>query len=137
MEIKRTFDLLEHIRQQYPDMKDVIAGKENGKWIRYSATEYGNLAEDFSCGLFEYGLDKGDLVVTISNNRPEWNIVDMGLSQSGIIHVPVYPTISTEEYSYILGHCEPKLVFVSDRLLYEKIRPVADKIKSIINLLSY
>ena len=41
------------------------------------------------------------MVATISNNRPEWNIVDMALSQAGIVNVPIYPTISKEEYDYI------------------------------------
>ena len=77
------------------------------------------------------GLKKGDLVVTISNNRPEWNIMDMALSQAGIIHVPIYPTISEDDYTYILNNCEPKMVIVSDKLLHDKIKPIADKVTSV------
>jgi long-chain acyl-CoA synthetase len=137
MEFTRTFEMLDHIKHNFPDKDDVISGKENGKWIRYSIEEYSTTATYVSYGLYEAGLRKGDLVVTISNNRPEWNITDMALSQAGMIHVPVYPTISREEYNYILNHCEPKVIIVSDKSLYEKIMPVAEKVSSVIAIMTF
>jgi long-chain acyl-CoA synthetase len=83
------------------------------------------------------GLKKGDLVVTISSNRPEWNYLDMALSQSGIIHVPIYPTISEDDYTYILNNCEPKILIVSDKMLQDKIKPIVDKIPSVQAIYSY
>ena len=84
-----------------------------------------------SYGLLSLGLKKGDKVAMVSNNRPEWNIIDMGISQAGMIHIPIYPTISVEEYDYILDDAKPKLIFVSDKGLFEKIRPLVDKAASI------
>ena len=101
MELKRTFDILDHILSICPEKDDILACKEKGTWIKYSVREYLEQVENTSYGLMALGLKKGDLVVTISNNRPEWNIVDMALSQAGIIHVPVYPTISEDDYTYI------------------------------------
>jgi long-chain acyl-CoA synthetase len=137
MELLRTFDILDNISKLCPDKEDILASKEKGAWFRYSVKEYIQLVELTSYGLMSMGLIKGDLVVTISNNRPEWNIMDMAMSQAGIIHVPVYPTISEDDYAYILANCQPKLVVVSDRSLLEKIKPIADKISSIRSIFSY
>jgi len=60
--------------------------------------------------------------------------MDMALSQIGVVHVPIYPTISEDDYTYILNNCEPKLVIVSDKSLHEKIRPIADKFLRFGNL---
>ena len=137
MELKRTFDILNHLLELCPEKNDMLAGKEKGNWVQYSVKEYAALAEQASFGLLAMGLQKGDLVVTISNNRPEWNIMDMALSQIGVVHVPIYPTISEDDYTYILNNCEPKLVIVSDKSLHEKIRPIADKIPSVLGIFTY
>ena len=130
MEITRTFDLLNLYREKYR-MEDALAGKEKGVWVRYSSDQYIEYANNISYGLLSLGLKKGDKVCTISNNRPQWNFVDMGVAQAGIIHVPVYPTISNEEYEYILKDAEPSVIFLSDKFLYNKIKPIADTIESV------
>jgi long-chain acyl-CoA synthetase len=127
MEPTRTFDLLDRIKNLYPDKTDVVAGKENGKWRRYAVNEYIDYCNRVSYALLSMGIKKGDKIAIISNNRPEWNFTDFGISQIGAISVPIYPTISIEEYEYILGHAEPKIIFISDKSLYEKIKPVADQ----------
>jgi len=130
MEVTRTFDILDLYREK--NIKDdALAGKEDGAWVKYSSAQYIENANNVSYGLLAFGLKKGDRIATISNNRPEWNFVDMGMSQAGLIHVPVYPTISAEEYTYILDHAEPSLVFISDKTLLEKIRPICEKIPAI------
>jgi len=137
MDVTRTFDLLSSYTELYSDKTDALAGKENGKWVHYSTKDYVESANFISCGLLSMGLKKGDRVATVSNNRPEWNMMDMGLSQAGIVHVPIYPTISVEDYKYILKHCEPKILIVSDKILYEKLKPVAEKTPSISYLFTY
>lgn len=137
MEITRTFDLLDRYNERYANKTDALAGKSNGKWVHYSTRDYINNANWISYGLMALGLQKGDMVATVSNNRPEWNMVDMGLSQAGIVHVPIYPTISVEDYTYILNHCEPKLLIVSDKALLEKLKPVAQQVKSIKEIYTY
>jgi len=131
METTRTFDLLDRLLENYPQKDDILAGKENKQWVKYSTKNYVELATMFSYGLLSLGLKKGDKVAMVSNNRPEWNFIDMGISQAGMIHIPIYPTISAEEYDYILDDAKPKLIFVSDKVLFEKIRPIVDKAASI------
>ena len=130
MEITRTFDLLNLYREKYK-MEDALAGKEKGVWVRYSSDQYIDFSTNISFGLLALGLKKGDKVATISNNRPQWNFVDMGVAQAGIIHVPVYPTISLEEYEYILKDSEPSVIFLSDKALFNKIKPIADNVESV------
>lgn len=137
MELKRTFEILDNLMAICPEKNDILSGKEKGKWVRYSVKDYISQANYTSYGLMAMGLKKGDLVVTISNNRPEWNIMDMALSQAGIVHVPVYPTISEDDYTYILNNCEPRIVIVSDKSLYERISPIASKVTGVMEIFTY
>jgi long-chain acyl-CoA synthetase len=125
MEITRTFDLLNLYKEKYK-MEDALAGKEEGVWVRNSSEQMIEKSHLTSLGLMELGLKKGDMVALIANNRPEWNFVDMGAAMAGMIMVPIYPTISLEEYEYILNDCKPKIIIVSDKALYDKIKPLAD-----------
>ena len=131
MEVTRTFDLLDRLLENYPQKDDILAGKENKQWVKYSTKDYIELASMVSYGLLALGMKKGDKVAMVSNNRPEWNFIDIGISQAGLILVPIYPTISVEEYEYILDDAKPKLIFVADKGLFEKIRPIVDKAASI------
>lgn len=136
MEVTRTFDLLERYSRQFVK-PDVLAGKKDGEWIRYSSNDYLDYAMNFACGLVAMGYGKGDKIVTVSTNRPEWNFVDMGMAMVGVIHVPVYPTIGPEEYRYILNHCDAKTILISDRLLLNKIKPVLDDVPAITKVYTF
>ena len=127
MKIKRNFDLLELYRNEYSDKKDALVKKVEDEWIKYSAEDYVNLSNYVSYGLLKLGLKKGDKIATITNNRPEWNIMDMGMSQIGVIHVPVYPTLSYDDFSFIFNHSETSYVFLSGKLLLNKIKPIIKK----------
>lgn len=61
----------------------------------------------------------------------------MGASQIGVVHVPIYPTISFEDYKYIIGHAKPKLLFVSDKTLAEKLRPIVESPEDIQEMYSF
>jgi len=130
MEITRTFDLLERYKELYP-MEAALAGKQDGVWVKYSSQDYINYANYVSCGLLSLGYKKGDKIATILNSRPEWNFIDMGLSQIGIVHVPIYPTIGTEEYDYILRHSEVKAVFIANKLIWNKVKPIINNVSTI------
>jgi long-chain acyl-CoA synthetase len=117
MTVERTFDLLDNYRNN-PVKEDALCGKKNGVWIKYSSDDYIDYSYKFSYGLLETGIKKGDKVITVSNNRPEWNFVDMGLAMTGVIHVPVFTSLNISEYQYIINHSEAKLILVSDKKLH-------------------
>ena len=138
MEIKRNFDLLERFAQM-PDTvgKFKLAGKEGGRWREYDTNEYRNMVMNVSMGLLALEYKPGDKVATITNNRPEWNFMEMGTAQAGMVHVPVHPTLSEEDLVYILNHSEAKLVIVSDATLYSTISAVKDKIPALRQILTF
>ena len=137
MELTRLFDILELYRTDYAGKSDAFAKNVDGKWITYSAEDYIEYCTSISYGLLELGLEKGDRVATISTNRPEWNMLDMGIAQAGLVHVPIYPTISNTEQEYILNHCEAKVLCVSDHMLMKKVKPVLDKVPSLKAVFTY
>ncbi|MBN2524273.1 MAG: long-chain fatty acid--CoA ligase [Bacteroidales bacterium] len=128
MKLTRIFDILQNSYENFPDKQDALVHKENGVWINHSVREYYDTAHKLSYGLIALGFNKGDRVATISNNRPEWNFLDMALNQTGLIHVPVYPTLSDSDYEFILDHADPKMLVVSDKSLLQKLKPVATKV---------
>lgn len=123
MEITRIFDILELHKNTYKK-EDALAYKVNGEWEKISSKEYVSLANNFSYGLMALGLKKNDKIAIIANNRPEWNIIDMGALQAGITTIPIYPTISDDDYRYILEHAGPKFIFISDKNLVDRLRPL-------------
>ena len=130
MEITRLFDLLPHYATYFPK-DDALAVKENGVWVTYSTKQYIDKVNYISYGLMQLGVKKGDRIASISNNRPEWNFLDMALHQLGAIHVSIYPTISESDYEYILNHAEVKMVFVSGWDLLRKIQNIIDRIPAL------
>jgi len=136
IEVKRTFDILDRILHEFP-RKDALGGKDSDDWYVYSTAEYVEKSHQFAMGLMALGLKKGDKVATVTSNRPEWNFADMGLAMTGIVHVPIYPTIGDDEYSYILEHAEIHLLLVGDRKLYEKLSPIAAHLPEIAGIYSF
>ena len=130
--ITRVFDLLTNLKENYK--KDVIIGtKKKGKWITYSTEEFYKLTQYFSSGLLELGFRQGDKIATITTNTPEWNIIDMALAQLGIIHIPIYPNLSKDEYNYIINHSESVAAFVFDQKHYNILSEIAENIEPLKN----
>ena len=124
MEIKRVFDLLDHYVEKYPNQKEALSGKKNGQWVHYSIQDYIEHANILSYALIELGIEKGDKVAMILANRPEWNMLDMAIGQVGGITVPVYPTISEEDYRYILADCDAKMVIIDGLSVMHKVTSI-------------
>lgn len=125
--VTRTFDILERALNNFP-RKDALGGKKGGKWYTYSTQEYNEKVHQMALGLMALGLKRGDKIATVTTNRPEWNFADMGMAMSGIVHVPIYPTLGEDEYKYILKHAEVKIMIVGDKKLYDKLCPLANMI---------
>jgi len=136
MSILRTFDLLDRYAKHF-NRDNVLNIKENGKWQGYSATEYIKLAHSFAYGLMAMGYQQEDKIVSVSNNRPEWNFIDMGMAMLGVVHVPVFPSLSVNEYGYILKHSDAKLVIVSDKSLYKLLEQGNKKVQGGIEIYSF
>lgn len=132
----RNFDLLERFTTNFPG-KQALSEKIDGNWKFYTSEQYSELAYQFAYGLLELGFGKGDKIMTITNNRPQWNFVDMGMSMAGLVHVPVYTSMNAEEYSYIMKHSDAKMVIVSDKKLYDLIFPESKKVKEVEHFFTF
>ena len=128
--VTRTFDILSNAEEKY-NYDEALAVKRYGKWETFSTKEYRENVDLVSLGLLALGLNKNDKVAIVTNNRPEWNFLEMGIAQIGCIQVTIYPTISDKEYRHILSHSEAKILFVSNNELYQRLKPVFDDIDSL------
>ena len=129
IEITRIFDFPPYLKETY-NLEKALTTKYNGKWTSISAEEYVEQANAVSRGLLKLGVKPNDKIAVISTtNRTEWNILDIGVLQLGAQNVPIYPTISEEDYEYVLNHSESVYCFVSDEEVLEKVNAVKDKTK--------
>lgn len=136
VKVTRTFDLLDRYLQEFP-RADALGGKNNGEWYTYSTEQYFKKSHQFGLGLLALGFEKGDKIATVTANRPEWNFVDMGMAMAGVVHVPMYPNISKDEYQYILEHAEAKMLIVGDKKLVEKLKPISKRIPGLRDIYSF
>ncbi len=126
--ITRIFDLLPYYENKFKFKDAVLAGKEEGQWVKYDIKKVREIVDDISYALLHLGIKKADKIATISNNCPEWNFIDMAILQTGAIHVPIYPTISESDYKHILNHSDVKFVFVGGKELFRKIEHILPEI---------
>ena len=130
MEIKRIFDIPYHQLKNFPN-DDCLVDKRNGQWIKTSTQEFVDKANLISMGLLKLGIKPGDKIAMICNNRSEWNIMDIGILQTGAINVPVYPTISQDDYKFIFNDAEVKLCIVSDEEILLKAKAAKADVPSL------
>ena len=127
MELTRVFDLLTNLEQICPDKEDVLAKRINNQWVKYSTKDYVRLSHAAARSFLALGLKPGTRIISISSNRPEWNFIDMGCALARMVHTPVYPTLSAEDYLFIFNHSEAEIIFIGNELLYKKISPVVEQ----------
>lgn len=136
MEIKVLPDFLAEALSHHP-RPDCIAGKKEGQWVRYSTQDVQNKADAVSRALLRLGLKKGDRIALVSPNRPEWNFVDLGAIQIGVVVVPLYANSIPKDYEYIIQHAECRLVFCSGGEVYQKVRQILDHCPSVEKVFAF
>jgi long-chain acyl-CoA synthetase len=126
--ITRLFDFPYYQLEKFNSIPDALVTKNNGTWIKTSTEDYIEKANTISRALLRMGVQPNDKIAVISsNNRTEWNIIDIGILQIGAQNIPIYPTISAEEYEYILNHSQAIYCFVSDTEVMRKINLIREK----------
>ena len=127
--ITRIFDLLELFKDEYSSVPDLFNVKKDGVWLHYSAEDYVNYSQWVSLGLLALGITRGTRIATLMVNCPEWNFFDMGILQVGAVQVPIYPTISEENYRYIFNDADIEYLVFSDAEIYQRIKNVLPELK--------
>ncbi|OGX90730.1 AMP-dependent synthetase/ligase [Hymenobacter coccineus] len=121
MDVRRSFDILPYQLATFAKT-DALAAKIDGQWAPLSTQQVQDQANLVSLGLRALGLQRGDKVALISMNRPEWLLADFGIAQIGATSVPMYPSITVEDYKYIFTDAGVRAVFVSDEKLFHKVQ---------------
>ncbi|QSB28521.1 long-chain fatty acid--CoA ligase [Flavobacterium sp. CLA17] len=135
--ITRLFDFPYYQQENY-DLPVALATKKNGTWEKTSSQEYIAKANAISRALLQMGVQKDDKIALItSNNRTEWNIMDIGILQTGAQNVPIYPTIAEEDYEYILNHSGSIYCFVSDDEVLRKVLAIKANVPTLKEVYSF
>ncbi|WP_291286000.1 long-chain fatty acid--CoA ligase, partial [Flavobacterium sp.] len=135
--ITRLFDFPYYQQETY-NLQVALATKKNGVWEKTSSQEYIAKANAISRALLRMGVQKDDKIALItSNNRTEWNIMDIGILQTGAQNVPIYPTIAEEDYEYILNHSGSIYCFVSDTEVLDKVNAIKANVPTLKEVYSF
>ena len=134
--ITRVFDLLPNCVLPV-NKNDSFANKVNGEWKKYSAVELIETVNKVSLGLMKLGVKKDDKIAIISPNRPEWNFIELGIQQLGAVSVPMYPTITIEDYKYIFSDAEVKFIFVAGKELLVKVLEATQTLEGIQGIYTF
>ena len=133
----RLFEFISYQKDHAP-LEKSFTTKYNGKWESISSQTFCDQAESISNALIELGIQTQDKIAMISsNNRTEWSLMDIGLLTIGAVNVPIYPTISSKDYEYILNHSESQYCFVSDEEVYDKVMAIQKNVTSLKKIYSF
>ena len=133
----RLFDFITYQKDHAP-LKNSFTTKYDGKWESISSEMFCEQAEQISNALIELGIEPQDKIAMItSSNRTEWSLMDVGLLAVGAVNVPIYPTIASADYEYILKHSESQYCFVSDQEVYDKVMAIEKNVNSLKKIYSF
>ena len=130
---KRLFDLPYRQLELFPGL-NMLNTKVNGTWKKITSQQFIDYVNEVSRGLVAYGIKPGEKIGLISENRLEWNVIDMAIQQVGGVVVAIYPNISDADYQYIFSDAEIKLCFVSNESLYERVNALKPNLPSLAHL---
>jgi long-chain acyl-CoA synthetase len=135
--VTRLFDFAQYQLDHAP-LEKAFNTKFDGQWVSTSTAEFIRQANSVSKALLDLGVKPNDKIALISmSNRTEWSVLDMAVLQIGAQTVPIYPTISKEDYAYILNHSEAKYCFVSCDEVLDKVLDVTNELKHLKEIYSF
>lgn len=117
--------------------KAAFREKKNGKWVATSFKDLKIRAQRIARFLLSRGIEPGERVVLVSNNRTEWPVIEMGIQTATAASVPIYPSTAPDTILHILENCEAKIAFLEDKKQLEKfreVRPEASFLKEVVVL---
>jgi long-chain acyl-CoA synthetase len=103
--------------------KPFLWARRDGDWQSISWGEAARQVAALAASLKQLGLQKGDRVMLVSENRPEWLIADLGIMAAGCVTVPTYTTNTTRDHQHILGNSGARAVIVSTQKLATTLVP--------------
>lgn len=121
--------------KSYPK-DDLLLFKKEGKYVPISTEEFADRVKCFSLGLRDLGLEAGDKLIILSENRPEWVISDVANLCLGGITVPIYTSLIPEQIKYIIDDSDAKIVVVSDQSQWQKIEAIKSQLTKVTSYIT-
>lgn len=135
-EIKSLPQMLKMNVEKYPD-KPAMKFKKQGKWEDITFRQLYRKVLMASRGLLRLGIKQGDKIAILSENRPFWAEADLAILSIGAVNVPVYPTNTAEQIKYVLQHSEARVVFVSNKIQYNKLFQIKDELPNLERVITF
>jgi long-chain acyl-CoA synthetase len=123
--------------QRFGQQPVAMRAKRGGRWVELSYQELADRVQDLSIGLLELGIQPGDRVAILSENRPEWAIADYACLAARCTDVPIYPTLPAKQVEYCLCDSGAVAVFVSTRHQLEKIESIRQRIPGLRHVIAF
>ena len=122
--------------ENYPK-PDFMLYKKDGRYIPISTEEFGLRVKHFCLGLKELGLERGDKIIILSENRPEWVMSDFSHMCLGAITVPIYTSLVPDQIRYIIDDSDAKAVIVSNQEQWRKIGMVKATLSKVKHFITF
>jgi long-chain acyl-CoA synthetase len=129
-------DILAHSTATYGE-RELFGTKKDGLWLWITYAEFGSLVERFRGGLASLGVQRGDCVACISNNRVEWAVAAYACYSLGAAFVPMYEAQNHREWEFIVGDCEAKLLIAANEAVLARCKPLLDTIASLARIVLF
>lgn len=129
--------MFEQSIQQYCDEPALAHKPKGGTYQDISYTELGESVAAFSKGLNTLGVQKGDRIAILSENRPEWAISDFGILKIGAVNVPMFSTLTAAQVAYILNDSGAKIICVSTKDQLEKVIAIRNEVPSLEQIILF
>ena len=129
--------LLEHSIQHYGSQPALAHKPKGGTYQDISYIQLGESVDAFSKGLNALGVQKGDRVALLSENRPEWAITDFGSLKVGAVTVPMFSTLTAAQVGYILKDSGSKIICVSTSRQLEKVTAIRDQVPTLEQIIVF
>ena len=110
-----------------PDRKALVEMGSDGDWVSTSWGEYWQAVRDLAKGLISLGMQSGDGVALVGNNRRDWVISQMGISAATGVPAPIYVTNTVDQVVYIVNHCRAKIVICDNQEQLNKYLSALDR----------
>jgi long-chain acyl-CoA synthetase len=127
---KSLVDLFQTAMTTYAD-RELFGTKRDGKWTWTHYREFATMVDGFRGGLASVGVQRGDNVAIIANNRVEWAVGAYACYGLGAAYVPMYEAQHPKEWEFILRDCEAKVLIVAGKEILAKAKPFLDAIPSL------
>jgi long-chain acyl-CoA synthetase len=111
--------------------ESLLSYKKDGSYVPISTAEFGDRVKHFSLGLKDLGLQKGDKLVILADNSPEWAMTDYACLCQGLVTVPIYTSLVPEQVHYIISDSDAKAVVCSSPALWEKITGIKNRLPGV------